>query len=241
MSGSKIYSIVAQDAYRLSTKQVHDSIDLILTDPPYGIAEEPKEFPTSYPVEQSRLTTAKAPWDTDFRFSDALSKQFYRILRPGGTLIVWYDFWKMESLKLTLTCAGFRSPRLIIWRKTNPIPVNSSSHYLHNAKQFALVTVKGHNPTFHSKYDDGIYNYPSQNRKTIGIEHPTQKSLGLFRELVRKHTSPGDLVFDPFLGSGITLFAALEEGRRFIGGDLQESYISLIGTRLRTRTTNTVK
>ena len=73
-------------------------------------------------------------------------------------------------------------------------------------------------PTFHGRCDDGIYRQPVQVGKIR--KHPTQKSLAMFEDIVRKHSNEGDLVVDPFLGGGTTAFAAKNTGRRFIGSEL---------------------
>jgi len=229
--------VYVSDAYNLSTRQRKQSIDLILTDPPYRVAkvgdETKKE--TEYPAQQTRLTTHRAPWDKDYEITQKLIGEFYEILRDGGTLILFYDFWKMESLREMLARAGFKRPRLIIWKKTNCIPVNTFSHYLANSKEFAVVAVKGRNPTFNSQYDCGIYEFSQQNRASIGIDHPTMKNLDMFSELIRKHTNHGDLVFDPFLGSGITCYAAMGESRRFKGGDISSEYIRQVKEKIEER------
>lgn len=61
--------------------------------------------------------------------------------------------------------AGFRQLRFIEWVKTNPVPLNSSLNYLTNAREIALVGVKGANPTFNSQYDNGIYCYSINHSK----------------------------------------------------------------------------
>ena len=63
--------------------------------------------------------------------------------------------------------------------------------------------------------------------------HPTQKPLDLFRELIRKHSNPGDLIIDPFLGSGTTAVAAIQEDRQFAGYDIDETYTQAAKTRMR--------
>ena len=77
-------------------------------------------------------------------------------------------------------------------------------------------------PTFNSKYDKGIYEYPLQGGKQRF--HPTQKSLPLFEELIKKHSNPGDKVLDTFAGSATTAIAAINTGRSFIGSEISKEY-----------------
>jgi hypothetical protein len=111
---------------------------------------------------------------------------------------------------------------MIEWIKTNPQPINSKRNYLTNCREVAVVAVKHGSCTFHSKYDNGIYKYPLQSGKSRF--HPTQKSEALFRDLVAKHSNEGDLVMDPFLGSGTTVRACLATKRRCVGCECNGEY-----------------
>jgi DNA modification methylase len=120
--------------------------------------------------------------------------------------------------------AGFKMIRLIIWQKTNPVPLNSKATYLTNSREIGIVGVKAGSPTFNSKYNAGVYSYPIPRHKGRRI-HPTQKPLDLFQKLVQIHSKKGDVVIDPFLGSGTTAVAALLENRKFAGSDIDAKYV----------------
>ena len=91
-----------------------------------------------------------------------------------------------------------------------------------NAREIALVGVKGGKPTFNSEYDNGIYKYPVCHDK--GRFHPTQKPIELIRDLIRKHSKEDDIVLDCFSGSGTTAVAAMLENRSFLGCELDTTY-----------------
>ena len=95
-------------------------------------------------------------------------------------------------------------------------------NYLTNCREIALLAVKGGKPTFNSKYDNGIYQYPLYSGRDRF--HPTQKSLPLFEELIRKHSNEGDVILDPFSGSGTTAVAAAKTSRNFIGCEIDKSF-----------------
>ena len=118
--------------------------------------------------------------------------------------------------------AKFTQVRFIEWIKTNPQPRNSNVNYLTNCREIALLAVKGGKPTFNSKYDNGIYQYPLYSGRDRF--HPTQKSLPLFEELIRKHSNEGDVILDPFSGSGTTAVAAAKTSRNFIGCEIDKSF-----------------
>lgn len=137
-------------------------------------------------------------------------------------MICFYDLWKLTVLKEYFVEAKFNQIRFIEWVKTNPVPLNSQTNYLTNAREIAVVGVKGSKPTFHSKYDNGIYNYPICHAKDRF--HPTQKPVELLEDLIRKHSNKGDLVLDCFAGSASTAVAAYNQDRDFIGCELATEY-----------------
>ena len=252
-----------------------NSVDLILTDPPYIISKESgmnkfvdevanldasgenkkteqewEEFKKKkgYTNDDYKANYIKygntsgnkyafktdyGEWDKEFTIEklEEFIKLFYKKLRKGGTCIIFFDLWKLETLKTIMERAktkknGFKQIRFIEWVKTNPMPLNQKINYLTNCREIALSGVKGGKPTFNSIYDKGIYEFPIQSgKKRI---HPTQKSLLLFEELIKKHTNEGDLVVDPFLGGGTTAFACKNTNRRFAGCEIDEKYINKI-------------
>ena len=121
---------------------------------------------------------------------------------------------------------NFKQIRYIEWIKTNPQPRNSSVNYLTNCREIALLGVKCGNPTFNSSYDKGIYMYPLQGGKNRF--HPTQKSLLLFEDLIKKHSNENDIILDTFLGSGTTAIACKNTNRKFKGCELSKEYFDKI-------------
>jgi DNA modification methylase len=245
----------------------NESVDLILTDPPYiiskdsgmnklynDIKENKKNKVKSVKSEEEWIEYKKSnhilddtnkdkyikygtiygkkysvqtdygEWDTNFSI-DVLEKfieEFYSKLKKGGTLIIFFDLWKITTLKDILLKKKFKQIRFIEWIKTNPQPLNSKLNYLTNCREIALLGVKNGSPTFHSSYDNGIYMYPLQGGKTR--IHPTQKSLKLFEELIKKHSNEGDVVMDTFLGSGTTAMACKNTNRTFKGCEISSTY-----------------
>jgi site-specific DNA-methyltransferase (adenine-specific) len=175
------------------------------------------------------VTTQYGAWDEDFTLEklNLFVHHFHRVLKPGGTCIIFFDLWKLSYLKEQLESVKFKQHRFIEWIKTNPQPINSQRNYLTNCREIALLAVKGAKPTFNSSYDKGIYDkgiyeYPIYGGKDRF--HPTQKSLPLFEDLIVKHSNEGDIVLDCFLGSGTTAVAALNTNRKFIGCELEKDY-----------------
>ena len=184
------------------------------------------------------VNTKFGDWDEEFTLEklEEFVGEYYKKLRKGGTIIMFFDVWKMGVLREIFERAGgyskagkprgFSKIRLVEWAKTNPQPRNQRVTYLSNAKEYAIVGVKGSKATFNSKYDFGTYSYPFPSGK--GRLHPTQKSLDLFVDLINKHSNPDDLVLDTFLGGGTTAKACSITGRRFIGCEVCKEYYEQI-------------
>ena len=190
------------------------------------------------------VQTEYGEWDTSFTM-DKLDKfigEYYQKLKKGGTLIIFFDIWKITPLKELMEKHKFKQIRFIEWIKTNPQPLNSKVNYLTNCREIALLGVKVGKPTFHSKYDNAIYteniiDYYNQSNSTIyqypiqsGKQrfHPTQKSLPLFEDLIKKHSNEGDIVLDTFLGGGTTLTACKNTNRICKGCEISKEYYDKI-------------
>ena len=254
----------------LSTIQ-NNSIDLILTDPPYIISRESgmnthfknvkeneekniqfiksEDEWNSYKTENNLtddtnkekymkygtiygkkycVKTDYGDWDNEFSIEilDEFISEFYKKLKNGGTIIIFFDLWKISYLKDIMEKHKFKQIRFIEWIKTNPQPLNSNLNYLTNCREIALMGVKTSKPTFNSKYDNGIYMFPLQGGKNRF--HPTQKSLLLFEELIKKHSNENDVVLDTFLGGGTTAFACKNTNRQFKGCEISQEYFDKI-------------
>jgi DNA modification methylase len=213
-----------------------NSVDLILIDPPYLISKDSnfkkisdsttKEMQTKYNISIDFGNWDKIELNWEFLFS-----QFYRILKKGGTLIIFYDIWKSTELKDFAEKFKFKQPRVGGWIKTNPVPINSSINYLSNATEYFFTFVKGGSPTFNSKYDNAFYQYPICHGKER-YQHPTQKPLSLIKNLVEKHSNSSDVVLDCFAGTGTTGHACKVLDRDFILIENDETFFKIITERL---------
>jgi site-specific DNA-methyltransferase (adenine-specific) len=267
---SQMIEIKNEEGFEYLSRIKNNSIDLVLTDPPYITSTESgmntlykkvkeneekgiefikteeewecvksrykeKDIPES--VKKSNymhygniygkkyaVKTDYGDWDKNFNM-DILDKfvgEYYKKLRKGGTIIIFFDLWKITALKDILEKHKFKQLRFIEWIKTNPQPLNSKTNYLTNCREIAILAVKDGKPTFNSSYDNAIYNYPLQGGKNRF--HPTQKSLPLFEAIIKKHSNEGDTVLDTFLGSGTTALACINTNRNFKGCELNKEY-----------------
>ena len=174
------------------------------------------------------VKTDYGEWDSKFTLEilEQFISEYYNKLRKGGTLIMFFDIWKITYLKELLEKYNYKQIRFIEWIKTNPQPRNSNVNYLTNCREVAIIGVKGSNPTFNSSYDNGIYMFPLQGGKNRF--HPTQKSLLLFEELIKKHSNENDVVLDTFLGAGTTALACKNTNRKCKGCEIDKEYVDKV-------------
>lgn len=223
-----------QSCFELLASLEDKTIDLVLIDPPYDISR-PTNFQsgeeTGKDTDRFRISMDFGEWDKNFTGLEIAIRECFRVLKDGGTMICFYDLWKIETLKSYLEAAGFVQIRFIEWIKTNPVPINSKINYLTNSREVAVLGVKKSKPTFHSEYDNGIYRYPICQDK--GRFHPTQKPLALIADLINKHSNEGEIVLDCFAGSCTTGVAAVLNNRQFIGCELDAEYYEKAVQRLK--------
>ena len=217
--------LINEDCFKVLPAIKKDSVDLILVDLPYIISKD-NGFDRGGAWNNSEdKRMRKKPPKTDFGQWDkqpldlrSLIKEFKRILKPSGTLIMFYDIFKMQELKEIADEFNFKQPRMCVWQKTNPVPLNSGLNYLSNSREYFISFVKKSKPTFNSSYDNGLYTFPICSGKER-LDHPCQKPLSLIRELILKHSNKGDLVLDCFMGTNSVGEACFLEDRCFIGVD----------------------
>ena len=222
--------VILGDCYEILKTIDGNSIDLILTDPPYNISK-PSYFKNSDNKKFNNISIDFGDWDQVEIDIESLMIEFKRVLKPGGTIIIFYDIWKCNSLKAIAEKLGLKQPRVCQWVKNNPVPINSKKNYLSNGIEFFFTCVKGKNATYNSSYDKGSYNFPlcHGNERT---EHPTQKPLSLIKSLIEKHSKEGDVILDPFGGSGTTAIASIETNRRYFLIEKENNYYNITLSRI---------
>lgn len=231
-----INEFLCDDSFNLLPKVEDNSVDLILIDPPYLISRDSnfKKSSDTTPLEMKikyNISIDFGDWDKGTLDWNFLFSNFYRILKKGGTLIIFYDIWKSNELKELSSKFKFKQPRVCSWVKTNPVPINSKVNYLSNSTEYFFTFVKNGKPTFNSEYDNGIYKFPICHGKER-LEHPTQKPLLLIESLILKHSNVGDVILDTFAGTFTTAVAASKLNRNWICIEKELKYVEMGKKRL---------
>ena len=232
--------VIYGDCLEELLKIKNNSIDLVLIDPPYLISRD-SNFTKNHSETSEKMKTKYGSISIDFGDWDKkelnwnnILGEYYRVLKKGGTLIIFYDIWKSNELKESAEFNKFKQPRVCCWTKTNPVPINSKNNYLSNANEFFFTFTKVGKPTFNSLYDNALYKYPICHGNER-YDHPTQKPLGLIKDLIKKHSNPGDIVLDTFAGTGTTGKACEELDRRYIMIENKKEYFDIIEERLKNK------
>lgn len=203
-------------------KELNIQVDAIVTDPPYGVSR-------AHQLGFSNMGRAGmnyGKWDYGFDQKEWITL-CGPLIKTGGSIIVFMDWKNLSYLVEEMEEQGFIIKDLIRWEKRNPMPRNVNSRYVMDF-EVAIWATKGNKSWTFNKPEEKPYIKPVY---VSGIVpggknriHPTQKNLEVIKEIIKVHTNPGNLVFDPFSGSGTTVVACKETGRDAIGVEIDENY-----------------
>jgi site-specific DNA-methyltransferase (adenine-specific)/modification methylase len=211
-------------------KKIDDgSVDMILCDPPYNISQK-NNFNT-----MGRTGVDFGEWDKGFDLTTWLTLAITK-LKSGGNIVIFNDWKNMSYIKDCLEDNNCLIKEMLIWHKTNPMPRNRDRLYVTSC-EFAIWATKGKHWTFNRQretYENTMFTYPIvSNSKRY---HPTQKPIELMQDLLEIHSNQGDIILDPFIGSGTTAEAAINTNRNFIGFELDKNYFDIANERINATT-----
>lgn len=205
------------------------SIDLVLTDPPYGLSgkHDEAEIVVERPGAPLYLKRQYGDWDLEWNPAFLLSEAG-RILKPGGSLVA---FMAHEWIPL-YEDSPLRTRKFGVWVKSNS-PPRVRPGYQHSTEFWIWQTKDGKPFTWNGGFTQSNAIITPNPHSTDGdLVHPNQKPLELMKGFVLRHSNPGDLIIDPYMGSGTTLVAAYHLGRRCIGIELDREYCDAAIARL---------
>lgn len=238
------------DALELLKEVPDESVDCVWTDPPYFLSNDGFTC-----VAGKMVPVNKGAWDKsrgvaqDHEFHRGWLSECYRILKPAGTVWVSGTHHVYLSVGFAMMSLGYRILNDVTWEKPNPPPNLGTRTLTHSTETLLWATKapKGskHKYTFNyetmreengGKQMKTVWSFqaPRDDEKAHG-KHPTQKPVALVARCLRASTNEGDLVLDPFMGSGTTGVAALALRRRFIGIEQDETFAELAVRRLKER------
>ena len=239
-SGNALSSLYNCDALELMASIEDNSIDCIWTDPPYFLSND-----GTTAVAGKRVKVNKGEWDrsrgfeNDHEFNRTWLAECHRILKVEGTIWATGTFHVYPSVGAAMMQEGFFILTDVIWQKPNP-PPNLGRRTFTHASETVLWAIKPkkrrrrpYSFDYKALLGQKVWTIPAARKgeKLFG-KHPTQKPLELIDRCLEVSTRPGDVVLDPFAGSGTTGVAALRLDRRFIGSEQETEFVELASKRL---------
>ena len=226
------------------------SVDLVFADPPYNLQLSGE---LTRP-DQTLVAGVNECWDQfdSFkaydRFSKAWLKECHRILKPNAAIWVIGSYHNIFRLGKTLQDLGFWILNDVVWRKTNPMP-NFRGRRFTNAHETLIWAAKSSNSKYQFNYDSmKMLNEDLQMRSDWSLPicsgqerlkdnfgkkiHPTQKPESLISRIILATTKPGDVILDPFFGTGTTGAVAKKFRRHYIGVEQDPIYVDYAKKRL---------
>lgn len=248
----KNYRLYCADCIKILKNIPENTFDMIFADPPYMLSNG------GITCQNGKIASVnKGKWDeslgieANFDFHKQWLGACKKVLKKNGTLWVSGTYHSIYSCGFAMQLLGYHILNDISWFKPNASP-NMSCRYF-TASHETLIWARKDKKVPHTfNYNimkDGDFSSdfikkphtqmrsvwaigtPKASEKTFG-KHPTQKPLALLERIILASTNEGDLILDPFMGSGTTGVAALKHNRKFIGIEKEKEFIEIAEQRL---------
>ncbi len=244
-------TILVGDCLAQMARIAPESVDLVFADPPYNLQ---LEGALSRP-DQSVVDAVDDDWDkfSSFAEYDAFTRDWLkavrRVMKPDATIFVIGSYHNIFRVGAILQDMGFWILNDIVWRKANPMPNFRGRRFTnaHETMIWATKSPQARNYTFNyealkagnedcqvrSDWYMPICTGNERLKDAAGRKvHPTQKPEALLTRVLLSASNPGDVVLDPFFGSGTTGAVAKRLGRHFIGTERDETYAAAARARI---------
>lgn len=237
------FSLYLGDCNEVLKSISEKSIDVIFADPPYFLSSGGVSCHSG-----KQVSVDKGEWDKTLTPQEKLNfnrkwlKSCRRVLKDDGTIWISGTFHNIYSVGVALELEGYSIINNITWQKPNPAP-NLACRCFTNSTETIIwarkINEKGKKGKHFFNYemmkeinggkqmkDVWLLNLPKKDEKKFG-KHPTQKPLLVLERILQASTKEGDIVLDPFNGSGTTGIACKLINREYIGIDTDKSYLDL--------------
>jgi len=204
--------IIQYDSLMVMQAMPAECVDLIVTDPPYLV---------DYRSRDGRRIANDSPGNTGWLYDT--SREMFRVLKDNAFCISFYGWPQAGSFHNAWAQAGFRVVGNFVWAKSYA----SSSGYTQRRHECAALLAKGNPPRPSVILPDVLTGRYTGNRL-----HPTQKPIELLAKFIQAYSRPGEIVLDPFAGSGSAAVAATRLNRHYIAIELMQTYAEAAKKRL---------
>lgn len=221
------------DCFKKMKKIPDQSVDLILCDPPYNLANYSTGNMTF--GWRGRVNNDVADWDKKVLNPADLLPEFKRIIKPNGNIFIFCSYNLLGEFHRVFN-EEFDTFQFMVWHKTNPIPCIRKASFLNSCELIVCLWNKGHTWNFGKQTE--MHNFIEAPicagaERLQNPKHPTQKPLSVLEHIIKIASNPEDLVLDMFMGVGSTGVAALKNNRRFIGIELDKTYFDAAKKRIK--------
>jgi len=212
-----------------------DSVDCVITDPPYGV-----DVDVSGGMNRTKESNHKGSVENDgyeeaLEVFEACLHEFNRVLKDDGLLYAFASWKTYPEFVNMLKESGYKIFNCLVWVKSDTTPFTGYQGKYQYQHEFCIFAGKedarrlNETPSDVMEYTEARFNDVA-GQKTV---HPTQKPVALIADLVKQATDTGEIVLDPFMGSGTTAVAAIQNDRNYVGFELDEdNYRSVIERRI---------
>lgn len=232
------------DSFEILDELDEKSVDLIFADPPYFLSNNGITCQGGKMVSVNKATWDKTEMSVEekIKYNTSWLNKCKRVLKDSGSIWISGTFHNIYIIGVCLELEGFQIINNITWEKTNPPPHLARKAFTHSTETVLWARKKGSKNYFdyslmkslnNNKQMKDVWRFsltkPSEKR--LG-KHPTQKPLALLERIILASTKEGDVVLDPFSGSGTTGVASIMLNRKYIGIDFEKDYLNLSIKRL---------
>lgn len=236
MKEFKKLTLINGNCFDVLKKIPNNSIDLILTDPPYNIAQySTGNIKFDW---RSDINNDLAEWDLTPLKPELLLNEFQRVLSPKGNIFIFCSYNMLGDYHRVFDPV-FDTFQFMVWHKTNPVPNFRKSSFLNSCELIVSCWNKGHTWNFinqkemHNFIECGICMGKERIKDDTGKAlHPTQKPIKLLEKIIKIASNENDIVLDCFNGVGSTGEAALKNNRKYIGIEINNEYFNATKNRL---------
>ena len=210
------YELLHGDCLEMMKDIPDGSVDMVLTDPPYGM---------SFQSDYRKNKYDKIKGDSDLNWLNDFVNEMHRVSKPNTAHYVFCSFHHIDKFKQAIE-RKFKIKNILTWVKNNTSMGDLKGDFAPKT-EFVIFFHKGRK-LINGKRDSNVLEF----KRTQNKLHPTQKPVDMLEFMIEKFSDESDIILDPFMGSGSTGIACLNTNRNFIGIELDETYFNLAKERI---------
>lgn len=226
----KLDDIYQGDCLELMKDIPDESVDLIVTDPPYKLTARGNSGTMSGYWTNDITKKGKVFENNDVEIEDYLG-EFYRILKDTSHCYIMCNNLNLPHFFEVISKSKFNFVKLLVWDKCTKI---CGKYYMGQVEHIFLLR-KGGDKQINNCGTSDLLSFPNKKDKAYSGEniHNSQKPIALFQTMIENSSKEGEIILDPFMGSGTCAIACMRTNRHYLGFELDKKYFDLTNERIR--------